>query len=492
MRKPLFVAALVAAGLLTTLVIGAQPQEKKEAAPAAQTAKAPETVKATKGKFSIDVTTKGTLEADDTEEVSIKLDAWSGGMTVLSAVPHGSTVKKGDVLVKLDMDKFNKALKEQEIDRELSDLAFKQAEVEYQTSQKLLPMEEAASKLAFDYSQEDYKRFVESDLALMKRNAEFQGKSAQNFLAYAQEELKQLEKMYKADDIKEETEEIILRRQRDTVENAKNNTLNTEKRAADTLKYDIPRRELSMKEANERTKINHEKQQIVMPAQHRQKQLAFEKTKLDRAKAVEKSEQMKADREKMMNIVAPCDGTVYYGKATKGAWSSTSAESKLQPKGSLSSEDVFMTIVKSNKLSVRGTLDEKERPLVKAGDTFKATPTALPDVRIAGSLTSVANVPLGSSFEIRGKLNDSPEGLVAGMTCSLKIKGYSKDDALTLPSSAVSFDDDADSYVVYVLGEGDAKPVKTSIKVGRRSGDKVEILDGIKEGQSVLKEKPKA
>lgn len=492
MRKPLFVAALVAAGLLTTLVTGAQPQEKKEATPAAQTAKAPETVKALQGKFSIDVTTKGTLEAEDTEEVSVKLDAWSGGMSVLSAVPHGTTVKKGDVLVKLDMDKFNKAMKEQDIDRELSDLAFKQAEVDYQASQKLLPMDEAASKLAFDYSQEDYKRFVESDLALMKRNAEFQGKSAQNFLAYAMEELKQLEKMYKADDIKEETEEIILRRQRDTVENAKNNSLNTEKRAADMLKYDIPRRELNMKEANERTKINYEKQQIVMPAQHRQKQLAFEKTKIDRAKTLEKFEQMKADREKMLNIVAPCDGVVYYGKATKGAWNSSSLESKLQPKGSLSSEDVFMTIVKSNKLSVRGSVEEKDRPLLKVGDVVKVTPTAAPDQRLPGSLTSVANVPLGSSFEIRCKLNEQPEGLVAGMTCSVKIKGYTKDNVLTLPSTAVSYDDEDEAYVVYLPGKGSDKPYKTVVKIGRRSGDKVEILDGIKEGQVVLKEKPKA
>ena len=41
--------------------------------------------------------------------------------------------------------------------------------------------------------------------------------------------------------------------------------INTEKRTADTLKYDIPRRELSMKESNERAMINFEKQQIVTP-----------------------------------------------------------------------------------------------------------------------------------------------------------------------------------------------------------------------------------
>ncbi len=491
MRKPFFVAALLAAGLLTTLVIGAQPQEKKDSTPATQTAKPADTVKVEKGKFSIEVSTKGTLEAEDTEEVSIKLEA-SSGMIVQNAVPHGSTVKKGDVLVKLDMEKVNKALKEQDIDRELSNLAFMQAEEEYKTSQKLLPLDDLAAKQAHDYSQEDYKRFVEADLPLLKQNTEFVGKNAKNFYDYASEELKQLEKMYRADDIKEETEEIILRRQRDTVANAKNNMVNSEKRTADALKYDIPRRELSMKESNERSMINFEKQKIVTPAQHKQKQLAFEKTKLDRAKAVEKFEQMKSDREKMLNIVAPCDGTVYYGKATKGVWNSSSVESKLQPKGSISSEDVFMTIVKSNKLSVRGTLEEKDRPLVKVGDAVKVIPTAAPDQRLGGSLASVANAPLGSSFEIHCKLNDAPEGLVAGMTCNVKIKGYSKDDALTLPGSAVSFDEDADSYVVYVPGEGKEKPVKTSIKIGRRSGDKVEVLGGIKESQAVLKEKPKA
>lgn len=490
MRKTLFVAALLAAGFLTSFVAAVQNQDKKEGStPATQAAKSPESVKVEKGKFSIDVTTKGVLEADDTEEVSIKLEAWTG-MTVQSAIPHGSPVKKGDVLVKLDMEKFNKAIKDQDIDRELSDLAFKQAEAEFKTSQKLLPLDEAVAKQAFDYSQEDYKRFVEGDLPLMKRNAEFTAKSAKNFLDYASEELKQLEKMYRADDIKEETEEIILRRQRDTVESARNNMLNSEKRSADQLKYELPRRELSMKEANDRTKLNYEKSQIVNPAQVRQKQLAFEKTKIDRTKAIEKFDNMKADGDKMAHIVAPCDGVVYYGKCTKGVWNSSSVESKLQPKGSISSEEVFMTIIKTSKLSVRASIDEKDRPAIKVGESVKVTPTILPDQRLAGSVASISAAPISGSFEIRCKLNDIPEGLMAGMTCSVKIKGYVKEDAVTLPSTAVTFSEDDDSWVVYLPAEGQGKPAKTQVKIGRRSGDKVEILDGVKEGQSVLKDKP--
>jgi HlyD family secretion protein len=488
MRQLLFVAALLSAGLLTSYTM-AQPPGKKDDAPAKTSSKSSDTVKVEKGKFSVDVATKGVLEAEDVEEISIKLEAWTG-MTVASAVPHGASVKKGDTLVKLDMDKINKAMKELELDKESTALAHMQAEEEYKTAQKLLPMDDAAAKLAFDNSQEDYKRFVESELPMLKRNAEFVGKQAKNFFDYASEELKQLEKMYKADDIKEETEEIIIRRQRDTVENARNNLMNSEKRSADTLKYDLPRREQSMKEANERTKIAWEKTLIVNKALKRQKELAYEKAKIDRAKAVEKLENMKADYDKMKNIVAPCDGIVYYGKATKGAWNSSTLESKLAPKGTLPNDDVFMTIVKSKKLAVRGTIEEKDRPFVKEGDGLKAIPTALPDARLSGKISTLAAVPLGSSFEFRGTLSETTDELVPGMTCTVKIKAYVKENALSVPSSAVSYDDDAESYFVYTPAEGDAKPGKVKVKIGRRSGDKVEILDGLSEGQVVLKEKP--
>src|SRR5207244_4801617 len=126
-------------------------------------------------------------------------------------------------------------------------------------TEKLFPLDMAAAKQAYEFSQEDLKKFVESDLPFAKKNAAFQAKSSKNYLEYAMEELKQLEKMYRADDIKEETEEIILKRQRDTVEAARNNLTNTEKRTEDLLKYDLPRREEDIKDAGDSAAINWEK-----------------------------------------------------------------------------------------------------------------------------------------------------------------------------------------------------------------------------------------
>jgi len=486
MKRSLLAATLVG-GLLTTYAAGYQPPEKKDAA----APKAPDVVKVEKGKFSVDVACKGVLEAEETVELSYHLEGWSG-MNAVKAVPHGAVVKKGDVLLELDLEKIDKAIKDLDVDRELAEIAHKQAEEDLKTAEKLYPLDVAQAKQAYEYAQEDYKKFNESDLPLLKHNAEFQARSSKNFLDYAKEELRQLEKMYKADDIKEETEEIILRRQRDTVEAAKNNSINAEKRASDTLAYDIPRRVLAMKDAHARANINWEKSQITMPAGKRTKELTFEKAKYDRAKANERYENLKKDRALMVALKAPTDGIVYYGKCTKGTWNSASVEGKLVPHGTpISNDEVILTIVKPGKLGVRSTIEEKDRPLVKAGQAVRVTPTALPDRKLAGTVETVANVPLGSSFDLRIKLDGTAEDLVPGMTCSVKIRAYHKDDALTLPASAVSADEsDEDQFVVYLPG-ADGKPAtKKPVKIGKRSGDKVEILDGLTEGAAVLKEKP--
>src|SRR5262249_17481351 len=130
----------------------------------------------------------------------------------------------------------------------------------------LYPLDKESAEQSYRYSQEDLKKFLDSDIPVAKRNAEFQAKASKNYLDYAMEELKQLEKMYRADDIKEETEEIILKRQRDTVEQARNALANAEKRTEDTLKFDLPRRELAMKDTATRATINWEKAKISMPA----------------------------------------------------------------------------------------------------------------------------------------------------------------------------------------------------------------------------------
>ena len=64
---------------------------------------------------------------------------------------------------------------------------------------------------------------------------------AERNVEYQEEEMRQLEKMYKADDIKEETEKIVLKRARNNVEQAKF-TLDFQRvQRDDSLKITLPR-----------------------------------------------------------------------------------------------------------------------------------------------------------------------------------------------------------------------------------------------------------
>src|SRR3954471_12984486 len=214
---PLAVLAAAAAGLVLAGDAASQMPDKK--APEKGGAKGP-TVKVESGPFKIEVTLKGVFESATMTEVSVKPEAWSGlagGMTVVRAVEPGASVKKGDVLLTLDTEKIDKAIRDQELDQQLADVALRQAELELPILERTTPLDLAAAERSKERVDEDLRKFLASDKPREVEMAHFQVRNSQNSLEYAEEELKQLQKMYRKD-LTEETEEIILKRQRNQVE----------------------------------------------------------------------------------------------------------------------------------------------------------------------------------------------------------------------------------------------------------------------------------
>lgn len=79
------------------------------------------------------------------------------------------------------------------------------------------------------------------------------------------------------------------------------------------------------------------------------------------------------------------------------------------------------------------------------------------------------------------------------MGCSVKIVLYRKDEALLVPATAVFEDDSADppSSYVYLAGlEKDGKHAKRPVKIGKSSGGKTEIVQGLAQGDEILTAKP--
>jgi multidrug efflux pump subunit AcrA (membrane-fusion protein) len=301
--------------------------------------------------------------------------------------------------------------------------------------------------------------------------------------------------MYKADEITEETEEIILKRTRNDVERAKFSFEQAKLRHEETLKIQLPRTQETNDRGAKLAQIEWERAKVTMPIAMHQKELAAVKAEHELAKAAEALKNLRSDRQ-VMNVTSPIRGVVYYGRAIAGKWSGgAEARAALQKGGKLPPGAVIMTIVNPDALLVRASVDEKQLGRLQPGMAARVAPTAQSDKSLSATLASISAIPVdigGLDATATFKLGDKPEGVVAGMTCKVKLTPVFKKDALAVPSSAV-FEDDFDPtkrYVLVAAKEKDDEPERRDVKIGQRTDDKVEIVEGLEAGEKILTKKP--
>ena len=452
-------------------------------------AKAPKsgTAKVERGPFRCEVSLKGVFESTKMTEVSVRLEAPTP-LIVATVVEPGTAVKKDDTLLTFDAEKVDRTIRDLEADKALADLTLKQAEEELPLLERGALLELASASKAKKEADEDLKNFLEIDKGWEEKSAKFMVKNSSDYLEYAKEELKQLQKMYRNKDLTEETEEIILKRQRNWVEMASFFLDEATVQRDHTLAFAIPRREQMLRDGAAKAGLAFEKAKTTLPLTLSQKRLALAKAKYERARAAEHLDRVRHDRD-VLTVKSPAGGVVYYGRCIRGHWVTASdLEKKLVRGGSIQPDEVFITVVDPAKLVVRAAVDEKDLSNVIPAAVAKVIPTALPDAHLPAKVKEVLSAPLAAgAFDARLDLDGSrPAGITAGMTCTVKLVPYRKADALTVPVAAVTREDDE----AYVYVDGKDKPQKRAVKAGHTSGERVEILEGLHEGDAVRLTKP--
>ena len=172
-----------------------------------------------KGLLRIEVVVDGSLEPQEMSEIILRPQEWSG-LSVLKAIDHGSAVKRGDLVLALDPEKIDHAIADLRSEIQLDDIALKQAELQLEAMDKSSPLDFESAQRAQRNMEEDAKQFFEVERPLFLKATEFSLQSAKDYVEYEEEELHQLEKMYRADDMREETEKIVLKRAQDAVKRA--------------------------------------------------------------------------------------------------------------------------------------------------------------------------------------------------------------------------------------------------------------------------------
>lgn len=135
-------------------------------------------------------------------------------------------------------------------------------------------------------------------------------------------------------------------------------------------------------------------------------------------------------------------------------------------------------------------VDELDVTKVKVGQEAAVTVDAMPEQKFSASVAKIAleGTATGgvTTFNVTLALKDA-EGLKPGMTANAEIIAQQKQNVLLLPVEAVQ--QRGNNKFVFTGDEKSAsqgKPTMTPIKVGLVSEDYVEIVDGLKAGDTVL------
>jgi HlyD family secretion protein len=484
------------AGVVLGSIAWAQPASapaSPASRPAAAAPAGPATCKAAKAAFRVEVRLSGVFEAVKSAEIVLSPEVWALPR-VKRAVEHGTAVHKGDVLLWIDQRKLDKAIRDKEAAVQLGELTLKQAEEELRRLEIATPDLLAQAQRGWQRVVDDFDRFTKVDRPLAEKEAASALKTKADVLEYTREELRQLERMYKADDLVEATEEIVLRRQRDAVGRAEIALERAKNDHEVKMKIELPRQAEEAALARQRKDEELKGAQLLLPLALTRKRLEVAKAKADQAQAVKELADLRDDQA-ALSPKAPMDGIVYYGQCVGGKWPAAAlAGAKLAPGAALPVDQVVMTVVDPAALIVRAAVSEKDLHLLAKGMSGQATPAGFPDRKLKVDLADLSAVPVApGEFDAKLPVAGAPGPVVPGMACAVVLTAYDKPGAIVLPAAAVFGEAGAGGKEGerWVFLKTPGRPQKRVVQAGRTYDGKTEILQGLAEGEEVFTEAPK-
>lgn len=425
--------------------------------------------------------------------VAIDPDGWAD-FTIETIVPHGTPVKKGDVLVKFDRESIDKKLedlrrtvKSRELTLASQELAF--TKLEEETALKL-----EAARRAEKIAAEELAYFTKTGRKVQEEDTVDNLESTKRRLEAAQEELKQLRMMYDADDLTEQTEEIILKRQEYAVKSAELGLKHAELFTKRALDVTLPRRADSLATDAQSSAIDLIKAEKNLPRGLDTARLDMEAARTTAAR----EKQDLADLEKdaaLMELKAEADGIFYHGSLDEGRWTLGELAKALVKGGKVPFIKPFGSVVPANaEMALVAHVDEGTARTLTKDLKGSVTATGREDIPLVAAIGSVAAIPAADGkYRVDLSNNGAADpkskwpaelNAAAGMNFECRFVVHRKDIAITVPIKALQpgVDGTWSVSVKTADGKGEPRPVTR----GRTSGEKVEILSGLESGQVVI------
>lgn len=151
----------------------------------------------------------------------------------------------------------------------------------------------------------------------------------------------------------------------------------------------------------------------------------------------------------------------------------------------------LMRIVSLDKMFVKASVPESYLQSVDQGTPVKVNLTSIGTI-VDGEISNVGSYinPTNRTFQVEVKIPNVDGKIKPNMMANLQINNYSQEEAITIPANAIQESATGVKYV-YVLQDFEdntAKVIRTTIETGQKSGEFVEVLDGLSSGDVIVKE----
>ncbi len=438
-----------------------------------------------RGDLTISIVESGTIKARDQTIIKNEVE---GRTSIVSIIPEGTRVKKGDLLVELDAS----TLTDQKIDREIS---VQNAEAAYISAKENLAVVENQAKsdvdlanLTLDFAKQDLEKYIKGEhlYELDKANAEIT--LAEEKLTRATDTLMWSQKLYDQNYISKtelQGDKLSKDETQLNVELAKKSKdlliEYTYKRNLAKLNSDVNQAEMSL----ERTARKANADVIQAQAELKAKESEFERQK-DKLAKVE-------DQIKKTKVYAPADGLVIYATSAKTGWRS-SAE-PLDVGREVQEREELIYLPTGNSSDAEVMVHESHLKKITIGMPAIVTVDALAGKTFYGTVQQIAPLPDARSmwmnpdlkvYTTKVSIDGNDPMLRTGMSCQAEIIVKQYEDAIYIPIQAVIRV--GTEPTIYVKTGNLSQP--RQVKVGLDNNKVIHITEGLKEGETVLLNPP--
>ncbi len=441
---------------------------------------------AERGPLVISVLESGTIQAREQEVIYNEVE---GRTSIVTIVSEGTRVKKGDLLVTLDVSTLTDSRIDQEIrvQNAYASLINAQENLEVVKNQAISDVNVA--ELTLQFAHQDFEKYVEGQFPNNKAAAMSDIDLADEELTRAEEKLKWSQTLYdekylsktelQADELARNSAKVRLQVKKNDLKLLENYTY---KREIAQLKSDVDQAKMALERAQRKARASVVQAEADLKA--RQQEYERQQDKLAKFE----------DQIKKATVYAPTDGMVIYATSAQGGGLRHMIDSRQPLQEGVEvferQELIYLPTASSSKVEV--AIHEASLQKVQVGLPALVTVDALPGKQFLGHLATIAPLPDPQSMFLNPDLKvynsdvyletDDP-ALRTGMGCKVEIVVEQHRDTVYVPIQSVVRIEGRP--VVHVV-RPDGSTQERDVEIGLDNNTMVRIISGLDEGEVVL------